>query len=120
MLDRNGLRPSRYYITHDDKCIMASEVGVLQVDGNVHFKGVCNPANVSDRLDRADYPDESQRPDQRQTRYGDWLAQSNHVGPLASTAPAPSLDNGQTLSACKHSVMQGHEVHADSPGHRGA
>ena len=26
-LDRNGLRPSRYYITHDDRVIMASEVG---------------------------------------------------------------------------------------------
>ena len=24
VLDRNGLRPSRYYITDDDKCIMAS------------------------------------------------------------------------------------------------
>ena len=31
-LDRNGLRPSRYYVTHDDRVIMASEVGVLPVD----------------------------------------------------------------------------------------
>ena len=30
VLDRNGLRPSRYYITDDDKCIMASEVGVVK------------------------------------------------------------------------------------------
>ena len=30
-LDRNGLRPSRYYITHDDRVIMASEVGVVDV-----------------------------------------------------------------------------------------
>ena len=28
-LDRNGLRPSRYYVTKDDKVVMASEVGVL-------------------------------------------------------------------------------------------
>ena len=28
VLDRNGLRPSRYYLTHDDRVIMASEVGV--------------------------------------------------------------------------------------------
>jgi len=28
-LDRNGLRPSRYYVTKDDHVIMASEVGVL-------------------------------------------------------------------------------------------
>jgi glutamate synthase (NADPH) large chain len=32
VLDRNGLRPSRYYITNDDRVIMASEVGVLPVD----------------------------------------------------------------------------------------
>ena len=29
VLDRNGLRPSRYYVTKDDLCVMASEVGVL-------------------------------------------------------------------------------------------
>jgi hypothetical protein len=29
VLDRNGLRPSRYYVTKDDLVIMASEVGVL-------------------------------------------------------------------------------------------
>ena len=32
VLDRNGLRPSRYYITDDDYLILASEVGVLDVD----------------------------------------------------------------------------------------
>jgi glutamate synthase (ferredoxin) len=31
MLDRNGLRPSRYYITSDDLVVMASEVGVLDI-----------------------------------------------------------------------------------------
>src|SRR5206468_1394137 len=31
VLDRNGLRPSRYYVTKDDRVIMASEVGVLPV-----------------------------------------------------------------------------------------
>ena len=43
-LDRNGLRPSRYYTTHDDKVIMASEVGVLAVDPkNVKYKGRLHP-----------------------------------------------------------------------------
>ncbi|ABZ83537.1 glutamate synthase [nadph] large chain [Heliomicrobium modesticaldum Ice1] len=32
VLDRNGLRPARYYVTKDDMIIMASEVGVLEVD----------------------------------------------------------------------------------------
>ena len=31
VLDRNGLRPSRYYVTKDDLVIMASEVGVLDL-----------------------------------------------------------------------------------------
>lgn len=31
ILDRNGLRPSRYYVTKDDLVVMASEVGVLDI-----------------------------------------------------------------------------------------
>jgi glutamate synthase (ferredoxin) len=31
ILDRNGLRPSRYYVTEDDLVVMASEVGVLDI-----------------------------------------------------------------------------------------
>src|SRR4051812_35752364 len=30
-LDRNGLRPARYYITADDRIVMASEMGVLDI-----------------------------------------------------------------------------------------
>jgi glutamate synthase (NADPH) large chain len=32
VLDRNGLRPSRYYVTKDDYLILSSEVGVLPID----------------------------------------------------------------------------------------
>jgi len=32
ILDRNGLRPSRYYITRDDLVVMASEAGVLDIE----------------------------------------------------------------------------------------
>ena len=31
-LDRNGLRPARYYVTHDDRMILASEAGALSVE----------------------------------------------------------------------------------------
>ena len=31
VLDRNGLRPSRYWVTEDDRVIMASEVGVVDI-----------------------------------------------------------------------------------------
>jgi len=46
-LDRNGLRPSRYYVTDDDRVIMASEVGVLEVDpAKVKFKGRLQPGRM--------------------------------------------------------------------------
>lgn len=47
VLDRNGLRPSRYYVTHDDRVIMASEVGVLEVDPKiVKQKGRLQPGKM--------------------------------------------------------------------------
>ncbi len=48
VLDRNGLRPSRYYITHDDRVIMASEVGVLPsvTPDNVKAKGRLQPGRM--------------------------------------------------------------------------
>ncbi len=46
-LDRNGLRPSRYYLTTDDRVIMASEVGVLPVDPSiVKEKGRLQPGRM--------------------------------------------------------------------------
>ena len=38
VLDRNGLRPSRYYLTDDDQLILASEVGVLDIDAKKIIK----------------------------------------------------------------------------------
>ncbi len=38
VLDRNGLRPSRYYVTKDDMVIMGSEVGVLEVPADMVLK----------------------------------------------------------------------------------
>ena len=47
VLDRNGLRPSRYYLTTDDRVIMASEVGVLPVDPKiVKEKGRLQPGRM--------------------------------------------------------------------------
>lgn len=47
-LDRNGLRPSRYYVTADDKVILASEVGVLAgiEPKNVIKKGRLEPGRM--------------------------------------------------------------------------
>ncbi len=47
VLDRNGLRPSRYYVTKDDMIILASEVGVLDVEPeNVAYKERLHPGRM--------------------------------------------------------------------------
>ena len=77
VLDRNGLRPSRYYVTEDHKCIMASEVGVVDVDpAKVVAKGRLQPGKIflidfdAGRL----IPDEEIKSEWAQRRpYGEWL-----------------------------------------------
>ncbi|MBA3484623.1 MAG: glutamate synthase subunit alpha, partial [Pirellulales bacterium] len=77
-LDRNGLRPSRYYLTHDDRVIMASEVGVLRSikPENVKAKGRLQPG----RMFLIDFeqgrliPDDELKHDYAQRRpYAKWL-----------------------------------------------
>ncbi|HQY14534.1 MAG TPA: glutamate synthase large subunit [Ilumatobacteraceae bacterium] len=47
VLDRNGLRPSRYWVTDDDIVIMASEVGVIDLDpAKVVRKGRLQPGRM--------------------------------------------------------------------------
>ena len=47
VLDRNGLRPSRYWVTDDDRVIMASEAGVVDVDpARVVRKGRLQPGRM--------------------------------------------------------------------------
>lgn len=47
VLDRNGLRPSRYYVTKDDMVVMASEVGVLDIPPeNVLIKNRLHPGRI--------------------------------------------------------------------------
>ncbi len=46
-LDRNGLRPGRYIVTHDDVVVMASEAGVLDVaPEQVKYKGRLQPGKM--------------------------------------------------------------------------
>jgi glutamate synthase (NADPH/NADH) large chain len=102
VLDRNGLRPSRYYVTHDDNVIMASEVGVIYVDpANVKLKGRLEPGKMflldfeAGRL----IPDEELKLGIAGKRpYGEWLTnQKVTLADIASGSADHSLDSEHTL-----------------------
>jgi glutamate synthase (NADPH) large chain len=77
VLDRNGLRPSRYYVTKDDLVIMSSEVGVLDIPAeNVLIKERLHPGRiflVDTAQGRIVSDDEIKRDLARAELYGEWL-----------------------------------------------
>ena len=101
VLDRNGLRPSRYYLTNDDRIIMASEVGVLNLaPEQIKAKGRLQPG----RMFLVDFeqgrivPDEEIKRDVAGRRpYGQWLQQQRIE--LADLKPnqEPAGFNSETL-----------------------
>ena len=79
ILDRNGLRPSRYYLTHDDRVIMASEVGTVPVEPDlVKVKGRLEPGKMFliDFEKGKLVPDDVVKLQMASARpYGEWLDQ---------------------------------------------
>ena len=77
VLDRNGLRPSRYWVTDDGLVVMASEVGVLDVDASkVVRRGRLQPGRMFlvDTSQGRIVADEEIKADlAAQHPYGDWL-----------------------------------------------
>jgi glutamate synthase (NADPH) large chain len=76
-LDRNGLRPSRYAVTHDDRVIMASETGVLPIDpALIKEKGRLQPGKmfvVDMEQGRIIADDELKKDICSQKPYAEWL-----------------------------------------------
>ena len=101
VLDRNGLRPSRYYVTDDDKCIMASEVGVVDVDpARVVAKGRLQPGKIflidfeAGRM----IPDEEIKSEWAARRpYGEWLERQRMDLEELPRTQAPGLDQATLL-----------------------
>jgi len=78
VLDRNGLRPSRYYVTKDDMVIFASEVGVLDIPTeNIVKKGRLEPGRIFliDTAKKRIIGDEELKNDLATSKpYQDWIA----------------------------------------------
>ncbi|MBY5161414.1 glutamate synthase large subunit [Salsipaludibacter albus] len=78
VLDRNGLRPSRYWVTDDGMVVMASEVGVVDVDpATVVRKGRLQPGRMFlvDTAQGRIVEDEEVKRDLAEAEpYGQWLS----------------------------------------------
>ncbi len=95
VLDRNGLRPSRYLITDDGKCIMASETGVVGVaPERVVEKGRLHPGRIFliDFSQGRMIPDAEIKAEWANARpYEDWLAnQRLDLAELPAAHPPPT------------------------------
>jgi len=102
VLDRNGLRPSRYYVTKDDYVIMASEVGVLPVEpDNVLHKGRLQPGRMFlVSLEEGRIIDDTELKQQMATEkpYGEWISQNmKTIDDLPVGEPAPHLTGDELL-----------------------
>ncbi|MEI8233909.1 MAG: glutamate synthase large subunit [Verrucomicrobiota bacterium] len=93
VLDRNGLRPSRYYVTKDDLVIMASEAGVLPIaPERIARKGRLQPGRmflVNMEEGRIVADEEIKSAIVKQRPYRAWLDQ--HLVPLSAVQDAPEL-----------------------------
>jgi glutamate synthase (ferredoxin) len=76
-LDRNGLRPSRYYVTKDGMLILSSEVGVLDIpEENIEIKSRLQPGKILlvDTLKKKIISDEECKKEYSELYpYGEWL-----------------------------------------------
>ena len=94
LLDRNGLRPFRYTITKDDKLIMGSETGVLDVPpSQVREKGRLQPGRmflVNLEEGRIIGDDELKMTLANRHPYGEWLRENKvALDDLPDPLPAP-------------------------------
>ena len=106
-LDRNGLRPSRYYVTKDDVVIMASEAGVLPIaPERVASKGRLQPGRmflIDTEQGRIIADEELKKKYATANPYREWL-DKYHV--LLENLPEPS----QHTDAGHNKVLQSQQA----------
>ena len=96
VLDRNGFRPSRYYVTKDDTVVLASEAGVLDIPPeSVTFKGRLEPGRmllIDTQEGRIISDEEIKDQIAKANPYRQWLNENTvHLKDLPDTAGKPLL-----------------------------
>jgi glutamate synthase (NADPH/NADH) large chain len=97
-LDRNGLRPARYFVTRDDRVIMASEMGVLPIaDKDVVTKWRLQPGKMLliDLVEGRLIPDEEIKAKLAKSHpYKEWLDRTQLIlEELPAAASHPKISN---------------------------
>ncbi len=102
VLDRNGLRPSRYYVTKDDIVVMASEVGVLDIPPeNILIKERLHPGKiflVDTAQGRIISDDEIKSSLAAERPYAQWLADNLIDIEQLPDHPVPAPDHEAVLA----------------------
>ena len=112
LLDRNGLRPSRYTVTKDGFVIMASETGVLEIDpANVAMKGRLEPGRMFlVDTEKGRIIDDAEIKEEIATRkpYRTWLTNNLHS---LKDLPAPTTQPaGETTSCLQRKQIFGYTL----------
>ncbi|HEV2379551.1 MAG TPA: glutamate synthase large subunit [Terriglobia bacterium] len=99
-LDRNGLRPARYTITHDGLVVLGSEAGILQIEpGRIKEKGRLGPGQillVDLKHQKILTNDQVKRQVSRGRHYRKWILQNMLFAPrLAATDTALGREDGR-------------------------
>ena len=99
MLDRNGLRPGRYYVTRDDRVIVSSEVGVVTVPPeDILYKGRLEPGKmllVDTKKQRIIGDDEIKHEIASEHPYADWYKE--HITDLDDLMDTQSLPHSEAI-----------------------
>ncbi len=110
VLDRNGLRPGRYYVTKDDVCVMASEAGVLDFPPEqIAHKGRLQPGRmflVDTELGRIVEDEEIKSQIINERPYAEWLKQ--YLVHLKDLPPVPEQPVPEPVALAKRQVAFGY------------
>ncbi len=95
-LDRNGLRPARYVVTRDDRFLLCSEVGAIEIDpANVLTSGCLGPGEMLEvdmGSGRIRYNDEIRNEYAKLKPFADWIADETlTLADLSASANADSV-----------------------------
>jgi glutamate synthase (NADPH/NADH) large chain len=114
ILDRNGLRPSRYYVTKDGLVVMASEAGVLDIaPEDIVTKGRLQPGRmflIDTELGRIIEDEEIKREICSARPYRQWL--NEHLVHLADLPDAPAVETPDHETLLQRQIAFGY-THED-------